>query len=158
MTLEKKQELTLKITQANKTRMITILYEMVMQYLDDAISALEAGERKELETALSHAQSCIDELIHSLNLEYELARNLMGIYLFSKKELLAAGVREDAGRIARVKKNFESLHGAYLELEKMDTSDKLMGNTQKVYAGLTYGKYALNEDITAASANRGFKA
>ena len=45
-----------------------------------------------------------------------------------------------------------------MELEKYDTSEVLMGNTQKVYAGLTYGKYSLNEDITALSMNRGLMA
>ena len=43
MTLEKKQEYTLKITQANKTQMITIIYEMVMDYLNDTIDALALG-------------------------------------------------------------------------------------------------------------------
>jgi flagellar protein FliS len=61
-------------------------------------------------------------------------------------------------RIWRVLKNFRNLHDAYAELEKEDTSDKLMGNTQKVYAGLTYGKYSLNEDVTAVSYNRGLMA
>ncbi len=158
MTLEKKQEFTLKISQANKTQMITILYEMVLTYLEEAAGLFEKDEKNEARTSLSHAQDCIDELIHSLNLEYELARNLLGIYLFSKKELIAVGATCDSERVRRVIKNFDKLHSAYLELEKQDTSEQIMGNTQKVYAGLTYGKYALNEDVSAASMNRGFKA
>ncbi len=158
MTLEKKQELTLKITQANKTQMITILYEMVTVYLTDAIEAMEADNREEADRSLALAQSCIDELLHSLNLQYELARNLHEIYIFSKKELMAAGARGSADRIKRVCSNFDRLHEAYIELEQQDTSEKLMGNTQTVYAGLTYGKHSLNENMTAASDNRGFMA
>jgi flagellar protein FliS len=158
MTLEKKQELTLKITQANKTQMITILYEMVTIYLSEAIDHIEAGETAEADRSLMSAQNCIDELIHSLNLDYELGRNLHEIYIFSKKELVAAGATGAIDRIKRVLKNFDKLHEAYLELEKQDTSEGLMGNTQKVYAGLTYGKHALNEDMTASSTNRGFMA
>ncbi len=158
MTVEKKQEFTLKISQANKTQMITIIYEIVIDYLEEVIEHMGAGRRKEANESLDRAQNCIDELLHSLNMEYELARNLHKIYIFSKKELMAAGVTGNAERVARVLKNFRSLHEAYLVLEKADTSETLMDNTQKVYAGLTYGRYSLNEDVTSSYMNRGFKA
>ncbi len=158
MTAEKKQEFTLKISQANKTQMITIIYEIVIDYLETAIKHMEEGGSIEANECLDRAQSCIDELLRSLNLEYELAKNLHQIYIFSKKELMAAAVTGNTNRVARVLKNFKSLHEAYLVLEKADTSETIMDNTQKVYAGLTYGRYSLNEDVTASSLNRGFKA
>ncbi len=158
MTLEKKQEFTLKISQANKTQMITIIYEMVMDYLEEAIDEIGIGKKDAASRSLLNAQNCIDELIRSLNLDYELARNLHQIYIFSKKELIAAGASYSIHRIWRVLKNFRSLHEAYRELEKFDNSQQLMGNTQQVYAGLTYGKYSLNEDIRAVSMNRGLMA
>ena len=158
MTLEKKQEFTLKITQANKTQLITILYEMVMDYLDETIDAFAVGAKGDAEKSIRNAQNCIDELIHSLNMEYELARVLHKIYIFSKTELTGAFATGNSHRVWKVKKNFEMLHEAYVELEKMDMSESLMDNTQKVYAGLTYGRYALNESITAVSMNRGLMA
>lgn len=158
MTFEKKQEYTLKISQANKTQMITILYEMVMDYLDEAIDEIGMSRKEEARRCLLNAQNCIDELIHSLNLKYELARNLRQIYIFSKKELTVASATLSAHRIWRVKKNFVTLHEAYVELEKEDKSEKIMGNTQKVYVGLTYGRHSLNEDMTAYAMNRGLMA
>jgi flagellar protein FliS len=112
MTVEKKQEFTLKITQANKTQMITIIYEIAICYLEEALKCMAEGRRNEAVASLDHAQGCIDELIHSLNLEYELARNLKGIYLFSKKELMAAGAAGNTGRIERVLGDFRLLHEA----------------------------------------------
>ena len=47
MTQEKKQEFTLKISQANKTQLITILYEMVIEYLNDAIDEIGIGKKDE---------------------------------------------------------------------------------------------------------------
>ncbi len=158
MTLERKQEFTLKISQANKTQMITIIYEMILDYLDEAIDSIGVGKHEEARRSLLRAQNCIDELIHSLNLEYELAINLRQIYVFSKKELTVAGATLSINRIWRVLKNFKTLHEAYEELEKEDTSTQIMGNTQKVYAGLTYGKYKLNEDVSASAMNRGLLA
>ena len=41
MTKECKQQFTLRITQANATQMVVILYEMTLQYLADAEQAAE---------------------------------------------------------------------------------------------------------------------
>ena len=129
-----------------------------MDYLDEAIDSIGIGKKEEARVSLMRAQNCIDELIRSLNLNYEIARNLHQIYIFSKKELMVAGGTLSINRIWRVLKNFRTLHEAYEQLEKEDTSKQVMGNTQRVYAGLTYGKYTLNEDVTAASMNRGLLA
>lgn len=158
MTQEKKQEYTLRITQANKTQMITILYEMVIDYISEARDLIARGQKEEASVKLGYAQNCIDELIRSVNLSMELGRMLHKIYIFSKKELTIAGVNYSQSRIKRVEKNFRSLHTAYKELESYDKSGPTMGNTQSVYAGLTYGKYSLNEDVAASSYNRGLMA
>lgn len=158
MTLEKKQEFTLKISQANKTQMITILYEIVIDYLESAIQEMSENKENEALRSLQNAQNCIDELIRSVNTGYELGRNLRQIYIFSKKELMVAGATMGSRRIKRVLKNFQALCGAYRELEKYDNTDTLMGNTQKVYTGLTYGRNSMNVDISGYVANRGFRA
>ncbi|MBQ9301763.1 flagellar protein FliS [Butyrivibrio sp.] len=156
MTQEKKQEFTLKITQANKTQMITILYEMIIDYLNDAMDEISVGQKSDGEKSLLKAQNCLDELIRSVNLHTDLGKMLHKIYIFSKKELIVSGANHSLHRIWRVKKNIKALHEAYRELEKNDNSEPMMNNTQKVYAGLTYGKHSLNEDVTALSMNRGY--
>ena len=158
MTQEKKQEFTLKISQANKTQMITIIYEMVIDYLDEAMDSFGIGKKDDGEKALLNAQNCIDELIRSLNLKVELGKMLHQLYIFSKKELIVAGVTHNMHRIWRVKKNFKTLHEGYRELEKLDSSEPMMDNTQKVYAGLTYGRNSLNENMALDAINRGFMA
>lgn len=85
MTQEKKQEYTLKITQANKTQMITILYEMVLEYIADAKAAISTGNRILSDRNIGYAQNCIDELIRSVNLQTELGKMLHKIYIFPRK-------------------------------------------------------------------------
>ena len=45
MTRELKQEYTRKITQANKSQLITILYEMLLIYVEEAADAHEKEDR-----------------------------------------------------------------------------------------------------------------
>ena len=72
MTQDKIQTYTRKIAMANKTQMITILYEMVLDYIEEAEFALKINDDRGFEDGLKKAMNCIDELIHSLDMNYEL--------------------------------------------------------------------------------------
>lgn len=49
------------------------------------------------------------------------------------------------------------LHDAYEKVGEQDTSGPIMENTQTVYAGLTYGKNTLTENLYDQGSNRGFR-
>ena len=93
MKKEKKQEFTLRITRANKTQMIVILYDMVLVYLEDALEAFEQNDYKEYKWNIERGKDCIDELLNSLHMEYEIAGILRGLYFFYKRELTTAAVQ-----------------------------------------------------------------
>lgn len=156
MTKELKQEYTLRITQANKTQLITILYEMVLLYVDEALEALDAGQKMEYKSAIRKIRGCIDELTASLNLDYELAHNLLQLYLYISRELVKASTHYETESLEHVRLIIGELHKAYQAIEDQDTSGPVMGNTQTVYAGLTYGRNTLTENIADSVTNRGF--
>ena len=156
MTTELKQEYTLRISQANKTQLITILYEMVLLYTDEAQKALDAGSKAEFKDAVRKARACVEELTASLHLEYELAQNLLQLYLYVDRELVRAASRYERENLAHVRLVIGQLHEAYEQIQDLDTSGPVMGNTQTVYAGLTYGRNTLTENIAGAESNRGF--
>ena len=156
MTKELKQEFTLRITQANKTQLITILYEMILLYLEEAEQALTKDDKPAYKQAIRKIRDCMNELILSLHLEYELAQNLLQLYLYINSELVQANIHYEKENLHHIEFIIKQLHGAYQKIEKQDTSGPVMENTQTVYAGLTYGRNTLSENITDAALNRGF--
>lgn len=156
MTKELKQEYTLRITQANKTQLITILYEMALLYVDEAEAALAAGDRTGLKDAVRRIQGCMCELMDSLHMEYEIAQNLLQLYLYVNREVAKAALRSDAESLKHVRPVLEKLLTAYRQIEGQDKTGPVMGNTQTVYAGLTYGRHDLMESAADPAANRGF--
>lgn len=156
MTKELKQEFTLRITQANKTQLIIILYEMILLYLDEAKAALETEDMSAYKNAIRKIRECMNELTASLHFEYELAGNLLQLYLYINSELVQASIRKKAENLDHVEMVIKGLHAAYQQIETQDTSQPVMGNTQAVYAGLTYGKNTLTENIADPDGNRGF--
>lgn len=157
MTKELKQQYTLRITQANKTQLVVILYEMLLVYLEEAVSAHEKQDRTGFREGIRKARGCLKELMSSLHFEYELAVNLWRLYLYANKELAMADVRNSTEELSHVKMIMTKLHDAYEEVSSQDVSAPVMANTQTVYAGLTYGRSSLTENLDSQGSDRGFR-
>ena len=152
MTKECKQQFTLRITQANSTQLIVILYEMTLQYLADGEQAVDdAG----LVEAVHRARGCIKELLNSLHREYSPAGELSRLYLFCLRRLAVCEVRRDRTILEEIRKVIAPLCDAYRQIQDQDTSGPVMNNSQTVYAGLTYGRNQLTENMADPGTNRG---
>ena len=156
MKKEKKQEFTLRITRANKTQLVVILYDMVLVYLEDSLEAFENEDYKEYKWNIERAKDCIDELLNSLHMEYEIAGILRGLYFFYKRELTTAAVQNKKELVLPVMQMIQELKESYEQISSQDTSAPIMENAQTVYAGLTYGRTSLNVDLSDQGTNRGF--
>lgn len=158
-----------RITQSSPTGLVVITYELMNLHLRDAEDAMalitDAGELQSASTAereiafhasMKKARTLLGELISSLNLQYALSGELLRIYLYLNRELQLADLRKDVTLLPRLRGIIASLHDAFEEVAKSDVSGPVMENTQKVYAGMTYSKGSLNEDLVG-DPNRGFK-
>ncbi len=155
MTKECKQQFTLRISQANSTELVVILYEMLLIYLDEGEEAFRGGDRTAFREAIRKARGCLNELMNSLNLEYEPAPALLQLYLFCIRRLAVCEVRREDKCFAEIRKVIQPLRDAYAEVAKQNDQGPVMGNSQTVYAGLTYGRNTLTENMADQSANRG---
>lgn len=156
MTAEQKKEFTRKITQANSTELIVILYDISLVYVNEAIEQMNAGNMQEAKIQANHARKCIEEMIQNLHFEYDLAITLHRIYLSMKKSLRDGILDKKTEPLISVRDNLASLRSAYAEIVSQDKSAPVMGHTQTVVAGLTYGRHSLNESLAEESSSRGF--
>jgi len=156
MTNEKKQQFTLRITQANRTELVVILYEMTLCYLEDAGRFCEADDRAAFKEAIRMTRGCLLELMNSLHMEYEIAINLMQLYQYCIRRLSAGEVLADMEPLYEINKIITKLYEAYVQVAAQDDSAPVMHNSQAVYAGLTYGRNDLTENMANQGTNRGF--
>lgn len=156
MTRETKQIFTRRITQANSTQLVVILYDMTLTYLKDAADAYDIGCEEEFKKDMQCARNCISELRNSLNFSYDLSRTLFSIYAFADREIAndMSGVKTE--HMTEIIQMFSKLREAYHTVSKEDTTQPLMENAQDVYAGFTYGRSDINESLLYSSAGRGF--
>lgn len=157
MTKEMKQIFTRRITQANRTQLVVILYDMILTYLKDAAAAQEVGCRQEFKKGMQCARNCITELRGSLDFNYDLSRNLFAIYAFADRELAHDMQGISAEQLDQIIGMFQKLRDAYHTISKQDQSQPLMKNAQDVYAGFTYSRTDVNESLSLYGAARGFR-
>lgn len=156
MNNELKQQYKLRITNANKTQLVVILYEMFLQYMEEAKEAHEKEDVKAFKDAIRYARGCVKELMQSLNFEYEPAKELMQLYVYVNKELVSADVQNKTEPLDNSIMVMKGLWEAYSQISSMDQSPAVMENSQKVYAGLTYSRGDLVENLNQVGENRGF--
>lgn len=157
MTSELKQQFTLKISQANKTQLVVILYEMLLIYIEEAKQADKAQDKEAFHQGIKRAKGCLHELMSSLHFEYPIAGNLLQLYAYADRELTRADIRNSIKELIHVEAIMSKLHAAFETVSEQDVSKSVMANTQTVYAGLTYGRSTLNENLADQGSSRGFR-
>ena len=143
-----KQDFTRRLSQCNKGELIVILYDIVFAYLDEAKEAHAQNNYEAYKMAIRKANASIQELINSLNFAYAISKQLYQLYVYSKRALAKAMYQNKTDGITEVEDVLRRLYHSFQEVAKSDTSGPLMRNTQKVYAGITYGKNDLNESYS----------
>ncbi|ROR23686.1 flagellar protein FliS [Mobilisporobacter senegalensis] len=148
-----------RVSQANRSELIVIMYEIILEDLKNGIKAYENSDIKTFGKELKHAQKFVSKLINSLDFKYVMSYDLMQLYLYTNKRIIAAIIKKKPDDLESAIKVMNRLLVGFEGVAKEDTSEPLMQNTQQLYAGLTYGKGTLNETyIDPKQHSRGFKA
>ena len=156
MTDEAKQEFTRRITTANKSELVVILFDMFERYAEDAIMFSDEGKKDAMAAETGRARNVVLELINSLDRQYDISNNLYSIYRYVDRLLIDASVRRDVAPIKEAKDHMKMIGESFRKIAKEDTDTPLMQNAEPVYAGMTYGSAGVNE--TGAGVSRGFLA
>ena len=99
---------------ASGEKLVVMLYDGLARFLARAAAALRAEDIAAAGNALNRAGAILDELLSTLDpAAGEITQRLADIYLFCKRELLAAQLKRDPKRIERVAKLLAELREAW---------------------------------------------
>ncbi len=155
MTKEQLKEYGLKVTQANGTELVALTYEIASAYIKEAEHTADAAPA-EFRECLKKSRALIGELITSLDMNVSISGELMRIYLFINRELIVADIRKSTENLPRIRKILERLRETFEGISIYDKNGPVMKNTQQIYAGLTYSKGSLNENMYSENTIRGY--
>lgn len=159
MKREAVQTFTARVTQATKSELIVILYEMILTQIKEAREAFTSKDLVLFDKELKQAQKFVNELIVALDFKYALSYDLFSLYLYVNKQIITAIMKRSPDSLSSAESVLNKLLVGFEGVSKEDKSAPLMRNTQQLYAGLTYGKGKLNETyLDPKHGSRGFIA
>ena len=158
MTKSELNAFAMRISQASRTELIVIMYEIAIKYIDDAVISIGYGDKEGFRQNLKKAKAFVNELASVLDMRYEVAVNLLSLYTYMSKAMVRADITLKTDELVRIRGMLHKLRNAFTSVSEQDNSEPMMKNVQQVYAGLTYSKNALNESYTNVSdLQRGYK-
>lgn len=176
MTSEEKKTYARRITEANATELIVVLYDMLIGDLTKAADVFQAPEPGE-ETGkpkgiltivrttdsavedLRHAEQVVDQLRSVLSFKgeaAEMSRNLYSLYDYMLRCIAKGIYLQKAEPVNDALHIAQSLREAFAAVAEQDDSAPLMKNTESTVAGMTYGRAGLSEVSGDYTNNRGF--
>lgn len=145
MTNEEISGFSYRITQASKTELIVILYDMALNYIAEGIDCLDKLNLEGFRHNLKSAQRVVNQLMGALDMGYGISSELIRLYRYFINVLIRASVRKETDELKSIVKMISKLRDAFEKVSKQDKSGPVMKNTQQIYAGLTYSNGKLNE-------------
>lgn len=157
MTKEQTNGYAARVSQANASELVVILYEMIDECLQESKEQLRSGDMDSFLKNVTKAREFLNELMGSLDYSYSVSFELFRLYVYADKQLVQATASKTVEPVDITRSILNKLHTAFAQVAKEDTSGPVMKNTEAIYAGLTYGKGTLNESVESSS-NRGYQA
>ena len=105
---------TQSILTAPPERLVVMLYDSALRFLNQAASAYEEGDTRLGLAKIRRVDAILAELDSSLDMSYgELPERLHSIYIFCRQHLLDASMQRDPAAVRQVARLLASLHEAW---------------------------------------------
>ncbi len=104
-----------EIDTANQGKLIVMLYDGAIKFLNVALENLDLKTYDVVNTNIIKAQDIITELLVSLNLKDggEISTNLFNLYIYFKRKLLEANIQKSPDMINEVIDHLKNLRDAW---------------------------------------------
>ena len=123
-----------QISTANQGKLIVMLYDGAIKFLNIALENIEPMHYDTVNTNILKTQDIITELLLALNMNEggEISQNLFSLYMYFKRQLLEANMRKDPEMIKHILKLMKEMRDAWDQISATESkSDKSLNMTAK---------------------------
>lgn len=162
MTDEKKQEFVNRITNANRTELIVVLYDMFTEYVNEAAAGYEDGAKgsDDSKASLDKANEVLNHLKSDLDFsqDKDFCGRMYSIYSYCQELIAKTIYSGDFSSATEAVNLLKPLRDAFDTISSDDKTGLVMDNVPERVAGYTYGKAGVDEADLSDESNRGYLA
>lgn len=146
-----------KVIQASSAELIVISYELIIDNINEAIKIIENHDKKLSKASIIKAQNVLKTLMESLDFNYDIAKDLLKIYLYINQQLIMTTMNYDMEILKNINTILANLLESWRIISISEAETPIIKNSEKLYAGLTYSKGQLNETVINNGSLRGIQ-
>ncbi|MBE5963879.1 MAG: flagellar protein FliS [Lachnospira sp.] len=136
---------TNRIAGANRSELIVIIYDIALDYMNEAKTELENNEIEAYRLSIKRAKRCINYLSSVLNMEYAISMELLRVYVLMNNMCVRASIKVEGELVDALVRMLTNMKRAFVAIAKEDDSKPIMTEARVVQAGFTYSKNSINE-------------
>lgn len=118
-------------TTASPGELTLMLYNGCLKFLGKAKIAIEETNIQEKNIFLQKAQAIILELMSTLNMDYEISKQMLPLYEYMNRRLVEANIKNDPAIIEEVEGLVTEFRDTWKEVIKI-TRQQQYGNTEQI--------------------------
>ncbi|MBP2651822.1 MAG: fliS [Firmicutes bacterium] len=109
---------TQQIMTASKEELTLMLYNGAIRFANESFKAMEAGDMEKAHTANLRAQEIVQEFIVTLDMNYDIAKDMYSLYEYIKFRLVQANIQKDNGQLSEARDMLAELRDAWFQAMK----------------------------------------
>lgn len=150
-----KEAYVAKVANASQLELVVINFEIVLDYLEESRKSI--GDLRAFQVNIANAMRGVRELKLSLNMDYEISKCLLTLYMHVDGKLSQYLISEDTEILQEAINILNDIKEGFETIAKEETEKQaVMGNAQQIFSGLTYGKDMNHTEYVDIDVNRGF--
>ena len=119
-----------QIMTATPEALTLMLYNGCLKFMNEGKDAIEAKQYEQANTSLQKAQNIISEFRLTLNMEYDIAKQLMPLYNYTYDRLVEGNMKSDVAMIQEGIDIIKELRDAWAQAMKKARQEKGTKNVQ----------------------------
>jgi flagellar secretion chaperone FliS len=116
------------VNTASPGELTLMLYNGCLKFLNKGKQAMRENNIQEKNTNLQKAQRIIQELMATLNLEYEIAKQMMVMYEYMNRRLIEANIKNDISIVEEVEGFVTEFRNTWKEVIRLNRQKQFKGD------------------------------
>lgn len=100
---------------ASPEQLVIMLYDGAIKFLNQAKTAMNAGNIQDANGKIGKTQDIIAELMIALNMDYEISHSLYSLYEYFNRRLIEANIKKDSELLDEVLNHLSELRQTWTE-------------------------------------------
>lgn len=118
---------TQQIMTASPEELTLMLYNGAIRFVNESIQSLEAGNLEKAHNANLRAQNIVREFMATLDLRYDIAKNLLSLYDYIEYCLIQGNILKDKSQLEQARSMLQELRDAWVDAMKQVRLAKVVG-------------------------------